>query len=55
MLLCRKVTKPLTTEDFLYVPQMTFVEEIIPSLLLVFGLPGNSDDDGDDDDYDVDE
>jgi len=36
----RKVIKPLTTQDFLYVPQLTFSEEIIPTLLLVLGLPG---------------
>jgi len=36
----RVVRKPLTKEDFLYVPKMTFKEEIIPCLMLVLGLPG---------------
>ena len=57
----------MTTQDFLYVPQLTFSEEFIPSLLLVLGLPGHcevvddddkiydDDDDDDDGDYDGDD
>ena len=50
----------MTAQDFLYVPQLTFSEEIIPILLLVLGLPGHcevvDDDDKiyDDDDNDCD-
>ena len=32
--------RKLTSNEFLNVPSMTFFEELVPALLLIFGLPG---------------